>query len=838
MRSSGAGGGSGESFAPLDRGDVLRLRAGRQREKSRRAAMGQFMTPAPLARFMASLLDCPQPAVSLLDAGAGVGSLLTAAVMGPCRRPHPPESITVTAYEIDATLIGSLREALRLCHAGCESACIRFSGEIRQKDFIEDAVRMRNGSLFEEAAPRAFTCAILNPPYRKIRADSPARRMLRQIGVETSNLYTAFMAAAVGLLEPSGELVAVTPRSFCNGPYFKGFRRFFLREMRLRRLHLFASREEAFREDQVLQETVVLHAVKTERKAERICVTSSDGPEDDFILSRDLPYEEVVRPEDAESFIRIAPDDLDRRIGLKMDRFPLSLGDLGLSVSTGRVVDFRSRAFLRRHPGPGTAPLIYPLHLRQGAVSWPDRGGRKPNAIAVAEETESLLSPKGHYVLVRRFSSKEEKRRIVAALYDPEALPDERVGFENHLNYFHRDGQGLDPALAKGLALFLSSTLVDAYFRQFNGHTQVNAADLRSLKYPTAEALRSLASRADGAWPAQAEIDRLIERELLPMKETEGDDPVAVRRRIEEALSVLASLGLPRAQLNERSALTLLALLDLPPDSPWQEAKSPLRGITPIMDYIARHYGKRYKPNTRETVRRQTVYPFLDAGLAVANPDDPGRPINSPKTVCRIESSALDALKTYGTEQWELRLAAYLASVETLRQRYARERKRARLPASLGGDVEVSLSPGGQNVLVKEIIERFAPCFTPGGRFLYVGDADNKFAYFDSEFLTALGVRLDEHGKMPDVIIYQADKNWLVLIEAVTSHGPVNPKRREDLQSLSGASTAGLVFVTAFLDRKAMTAYLSDIAWETEVWIADSPTHLIHFDGEKFLGPY
>ncbi|MGH9533173.1 MAG: BsuBI/PstI family type II restriction endonuclease [Terriglobales bacterium] len=309
-------------------------------------------------------------------------------------------------------------------------------------------------------------------------------------------------------------------------------------------------------------------------------------------------------------------------------------------------------------------------------------------------------------------------------------------------------------------------------------------------------------------------------------------------QKVRQALQLLQSLGLPREQINERSALSLLGLLDLKPGSRWSEAGDPLRGITPLMDFFKENYGKRYKPNTRETVRRQTIHQFVDAGLVVPNPDDPNRPINSPKAVYQIEASALRLLRTFGTAEWETNLAVYLAAREPLSRRYAKEREMRRIPVFLSAGQTINLSPGGQNVLVARIIEDFAARFTPAGRVLYVGDTDEKFAYFDEEGVRGLGVEVEMHGKMPDVIIYHGAKNWLVLIEAVTTHGPVNPKRREELKRLFRASSAPLLFVTAFLNRRAMTRYLGDISWETEVWVAESPSHLIHFDGERFLGPY
>lgn len=309
-------------------------------------------------------------------------------------------------------------------------------------------------------------------------------------------------------------------------------------------------------------------------------------------------------------------------------------------------------------------------------------------------------------------------------------------------------------------------------------------------------------------------------------------------QKIQDALNILLALGLPRQQLNDRSALTLLSLLALEPETGWAEAKNPLMGITPMMDFFSEHYGKKYAPNTRETVRRQTVHQFLQAALIVTNPDKPSRPTNSPKAVYQIAPSALKLLRSFGKSEWKGNLQKYLRTVKTLTKLYEREREIQRLPVKLADGQEIKLSPGGQNILVKKIVEDFCALFTPGGQIIYVGDTQLKWSFYDAKSLEAIGVKIDEHGKMPDIVVHHIKKSWLVLIEAVTSHGPVNPKRRQELKELFSGSSAGLVFVTAFIDRHAMLKYLNDISWETEVWVADSPTHLIHFNGERFLGPY
>lgn len=309
-------------------------------------------------------------------------------------------------------------------------------------------------------------------------------------------------------------------------------------------------------------------------------------------------------------------------------------------------------------------------------------------------------------------------------------------------------------------------------------------------------------------------------------------------RRIAEAQAILTAFGLPTEQQNERAALTLLALLDLPPQRSWVTARDPLRGVTPIMDFVAQYYGKNWKPNTRETVRRFTLHQFEQAGLVVANPDQPDRPTNSPKYCYQIESRALAAIRKFGTLEWDNALRRYLTDVRTLAQRYAQMRDMQRIPLDITSGVTIRLSPGGQNTLVEKIINEFCPRFTPAGKPVYVGDTDKKWAYFDSDYLRNLGVTVEEHGKMPDLVVHFTEKNWLVLIEAVTSHGPVNPKRLTELRTLFAGSKAGLVFVTAFLNRQGLLRYLGEIAWETEVWVADTPDPMIHFNGERFLGPY
>lgn len=826
------------SSSLLDRVDALRTQAVAKLEPGARSAMGQFMTPTPVARFMASLFpEAMGEEVRLLDAGAGVGSLTAAFVEEVCRRSVRPARISVKLFERDAVLSEYLAATLAACHEECAEAGILFEAESSREDFIQAATATLQGGLFYEK-PRFFTHAILNPPYKKISSDSDHRKLLRTIGVETSNLYTAFLALAVRLLAQGGEMVSITPRSFCNGPYFRPFRELLLSQTRIRHVHVFDARDKAFQEDEVLQENVIMSCVKGGAPLP-VLISSSNDESFEGITQWEITPSELVHPEDRDMVIHLTTSRMDVSVRERVRSFGHTLRDLGIEVSTGPVVEFRLRDYLGNDPGPGAVPLIYPFHFRGLRVEWPRADAKKPNYIQDCGEATRWLMPKGHYVLVRRFSSKEERRRIVAALLTPDAVPGDRLGLENHVNVFHAGQRGLPPELARGLTVYLNSTLVDAYFRQFSGHTQVNAADLRNLPYPGRDELADLGEcLSKGEEPGQDAIDALVERRLQQMAKIKETDPVRAQRKIEEALAILKLLDFPRAQQNVRSALTLLALLDLKPGSPWSKSSDPLIGITPIMDFARKHYGKEYAPNSRETFRRFTMHQFVQAGMAVPNPDEPERPTNSPNWCYQIDHKALELIRTFGKPSWDAELMRYLGMRGSLSRRYGRDRDMRKVPVSISESTVIALTPGKHSKLIKAILDDFAPRFSPGATVVYVGDTGKKWGYFNEPLLRELGVTVETHGKMPDAVLYYSEENWLLLVEAVTSHGPVDPKRRMELQRLFQGTEAGLVYVTAFPTRKEMSRYLGEISWETEVWVAEAPSHLIHFNGERFLGPH
>jgi adenine-specific DNA-methyltransferase len=481
--------------------------------RSRQEELGQFLTARPVADFMASMFGPLPSNVRLLDAGAGAGSLTAAFVSRCCENRDGVLTIEAILYELDSEILDALAETMHECEQRCSEAGIRFAFTIRSANFIEEISASLAGDMFAPAPPQ-FDAAIANPPYRKINVDSAERRALRQIGIETSNLYTGFIALIHRLLVPSGQLVAITPRSFCNGPYFRPFREDLLGHLELRCLHVFESRMAAFRDDKVLQENIIFHAVKGRNQPNKILISSSSGEESGEITETVFPFNEIVHPHDSQKFIHIPSSASHTTAKETMNTLRCSLASLGVTVSTGRVVDFRLKEALRREPEHGTVPLLYPCHFNGGTIHWPKFEARKPNAILDNADTRPWLVPSGVYLLTKRFTSKEERRRLVACLFDPELVKAKLVGFENHLNYFHASGHGLERTLAIGLYAFLNSTVVDQYFRRFSGHTQVNATDLRMLPYPDLDTLQAMGREIKSLDLSQEEIDQLVTEHL------------------------------------------------------------------------------------------------------------------------------------------------------------------------------------------------------------------------------------------------------------------------------------------------------------------------------------
>ncbi len=486
--------------------DQTRLTVSRAMDPKRKSQLGQFFTPASIARFMAEMFDRGGKGDSrLLDPGAGIGSLSAAFLERWASGGFNFQRIELHAFEIDASLLPHLNKTLATYEDRAGLVPL-----IRNVDFVHAASDSLSGNLFAAALP-GYTHAILNPPYKKIRSNSAHRSALRRAGIETVNLYSAFVALSLSLLEDHGQLVAIIPRSFCNGPYYRPFRNFILERAVIKQIHLFNSRNKAFKDDDVLQENIIIRMERDGHQRRIVISTSTDDSFGDLTL-QEYPFERIVFPDDPERFIRV-PASFEMDVIESCPAIHYSLSDLNIKVSTGPVVDFRLKEHLCEMPEADTVPLLYSGHFNSKGSEWPKRAIKKPNAIRRNSKTEKWLYPNGFYCVVRRFSSKEEKRRVVANVVDPAKFGDAPLlGFENHLNVFHENKRGLPKPLAFGMAVFLNTTAVDENFRTFNGHTQVNATDLNRIKYPSRDALITLGEWALGQSELTQEIiDKKLE---------------------------------------------------------------------------------------------------------------------------------------------------------------------------------------------------------------------------------------------------------------------------------------------------------------------------------------
>ena len=310
--------------------------------------------------------------------------------------------------------------------------------------------------------------------------------------------------------------------------------------------------------------------------------------------------------------------------------------------------------------------------------------------------------------------------------------------------------------------------------------------------------------------------------------------------RLNDAKQILHNLGVPDQYNSDLMRYAFLALLDLKDTSPWCEASNhKLMRLHDIFGYIKEVFDVEYAENSRETLRKRVVKVFEQAHIALRNSDDPSRSTNSGKTNYKISNVVLAVIKSYGSDEYAVQLKAFKEQFETLVDQYAKKRDLHKIPLVIDGE-EFSLSAGSHNQLQADIINELSPRFAHGSKLLYIGDTADKYIHVDTETLEAIGIpiSIDDKLQLPDVVLYDPEKNWLYLIEAVTTHGPIDQKRINDLELMFKNCPADKIYITAFPNRQTFRKYVADIAWETEVWISEDPDHMIHFNGDKFMGPY
>jgi adenine-specific DNA-methyltransferase len=820
----------------------------RRSDRSRKQ-QGQFLTSPLIAQHMAKQLGPLPEDARILDPSIG-SAVLPCAVIEHAIATGFPKRLQIIGYDTDAELCETARTMLAKAATAALQQGITVSFEVKHKDFLSAHFPVAPSPLFDgpEEVWGSFDAAIANPPYFKLRANDPRVQAITGRVRGHSNIYTLFMALSAQLLESQGKSVFIVPRSFCSGAYFAGFRDDFIKQVKPSQVHVFESRQEAFKSDAVLQENVII-AFKKLAKGDawhNVQITSSSGAGIlNASISRKVDTGHFLARRNGAIFFRIPTSELDEHILDVVDSWPDSLHSHGLEVSTGPVVPFRARHLLAdvSKVEDGTAlPLYWMQNIEAGRSIWPAERGKKSQGILKEASRQKLLVPAANYVLIRRFSAKEERRRLNAAPFLKADYGYELVGLENHVNFSYRKNGDLTEDEARGLAALLNSALIDRYFRILNGHTQVNATDLRTLPLPSLEVIAEIGQRMKTAAPQMRDsvvFTVLQHHEKIPVDFPNITETRIGMGKIQEAQDLLKTLGLPKAQQNEMAALTLLVLAQLSEGDAWSQAVRKSLKIHDMMREMASRYDRNYAENTRETVRRHVIHQFEQAGIVERNPDGPTLPTNSPRTHYALSEATLKTIRSYNSEGWIDAATWFLENQRSLIERYQTQRDSHLVPLKLPTGEEYHLSPGIHNELQVAIIEKFGPRFAPGARPLYVGDTANKTLHIDERGFAEIGMPIPSHDKLPDVVLYDPDKDWIYLIEAVISHGPVSPKRLVEMRELLLKDTeAEPVFVTAFPDFKTFKDYLLEIAWETEVWIAEQPAHMVHFNGDRFLGPH
>ena len=303
-------------------------------------------------------------------------------------------------------------------------------------------------------------------------------------------------------------------------------------------------------------------------------------------------------------------------------------------------------------------------------------------------------------------------------------------------------------------------------------------------------------------------------------------------KRIKEARTFLEIIGMPKAQQSDLCCYVVLAMAGIKPDTPWSQTTNEWIGIHDIIQFVNKFYKVNYAENSRETFRKQALHRFRTAALV----EDNGKATNSPNYKYRLTKETAELLKNFQTPAWETTLERFLLVHEKLVDIYASKKKMTMMPVNINGK-DFKFSTGKHNELQRAIIEEFAPRFAPNSECLYVGDTIEKDLVKNVDKLKELGFEITLHDKMPDVVLYREDKDWIYFVESVTSVGPMDPKRILEITEMTKDVTAGKIFVTAFLDFKTYKRFAEELAWETEVWIAEMPEHMIHLNGDRFMGP-
>lgn len=461
--------------------------------KDERKKYGQFFTGMETARFMASLYNISEDktTISVLDPGAGSG-ILSCAFIERLDQLDFIQSIKVTCYEMDENILDLLRENLEYCRINSQK---EISYEIVTDNYITsqylDFNHLSNGN----QNPIKYDYVIGNPPYMKISKDAPEATAMPRICYGAPNLYFIFSAMGLFNLKAQGEMVYIIPRSWTSGAYFKRFREYFLTEGKLKHIHLFVSRSKVFDKEDVLQETIIIKVQKTLEKPKSVIITSSNtGSDFDKLTTLTVPYDLVVSGE--EYYVYLVTDKSQVNVLKKLHRFDATLPKIGVRMKTGLTVDFRNKEVLRNKEEKGAIPLFYSQHIKQGKVQFPIK---KEHEFVVTDKS-GLMQENRNYLFVKRFTAKEESRRLQCGVYLAKNYPQyQKISTQNKINFIDGISTEMSECLVYGLYVLFNSTLYDEYYRILNGSTQVNSTEINSMPVPGLKSIQEMGRRLMGS---------------------------------------------------------------------------------------------------------------------------------------------------------------------------------------------------------------------------------------------------------------------------------------------------------------------------------------------------
>ncbi len=454
--------------------------------KKERKKYGQFFTSMETARFMANLYEIPadKQCVTVLDAGAGSG-ILSCAFIEWLEQFDTIREIELTCYENDRNVLELLKDNLEYCKKHSTKA-IKY--KIQTENYITSQYLDFNYMLGGNPNPPKYDYVIGNPPYMKIPKDAPEATAMPGVCYGAPNMYFIFAAMGLFNLKDDGEMVYIIPRSWTSGAYFKRFRQYFLTEGKLEHIHLFVSRDKVFDKEDVLQETIVVKVRKTRVNPTQVKITSSKSNKDfDELTSLTVPYDLVVSGEDY--YVYLVTDAEEVAVLQQLHKFNRTLPDIGVKMKTGLTVDFRNRDILRDKEEDGAIPLFYSQHIKQGKVQFPIQ---KEHEYVVTEQ-RGLMQDNKNYLFVKRFTAKEEPRRLQCGIYLAKNYPQyTKISTQNKINFIDSLLGGMSECLVYGLYVLFNSTLYDEYYRILNGSTQVNSTEINSMPVPDIESIQEM----------------------------------------------------------------------------------------------------------------------------------------------------------------------------------------------------------------------------------------------------------------------------------------------------------------------------------------------------------